>query len=70
MADIVDMATAEITAFNRTALVEFRRKRQRALKNHQKCANCGAVIPPERRKAAPGVKLCIDCQEEVERANR
>lgn len=70
MADIVDMATAEITAFNRTALVECRRKRQRALKSHQKCANCGAVIPPERRKAVPGVKLCIDCQEEVERANR
>lgn len=64
MADIVDMATAEITAFNRTALVECCRKRQRALKSHRKCANCGAVIPPE-----PGVKLCIDCQEEVERAN-
>lgn len=69
MADIVDMATAEITAFNSTALVECRRKRQRALKSHRKCANCGAVIPLERRKAVPGVKLCIDCQEEVERAN-
>lgn len=26
------------------------------------CEECGAVIPPARRKAVPGVRLCITCQ--------
>lgn len=69
MVDVVDMATAEIAAFNSTALAECRKKRHRALRSHRRCAICGVPIPPERRKAVPGVKLCIDCQEEVERAN-
>lgn len=28
------------------------------------CAECGEDIPEPRRKALPGVKLCIDCQAE------
>lgn len=28
------------------------------------CAECGEAIPEARRLARPGVKLCIDCQEE------
>lgn len=28
------------------------------------CAECGEDIPEARRKAIPGVKLCIDCQQE------
>lgn len=28
------------------------------------CVDCGEPIPEARRKALPGVKLCIDCQEE------
>ena len=28
------------------------------------CAECGEPIPEARRQARPGVKLCIDCQEE------
>lgn len=28
------------------------------------CADCGEPIPEARRKAQPGVKLCIDCQQE------
>lgn len=28
------------------------------------CAECGEPIPAARRKALPGVKLCIACQEE------
>jgi phage/conjugal plasmid C-4 type zinc finger TraR family protein len=27
------------------------------------CADCGAQIPEARRKAIPGVRLCIACQE-------
>jgi phage/conjugal plasmid C-4 type zinc finger TraR family protein len=28
------------------------------------CAECGEEIPEARREALPGVKLCIDCQQE------
>ncbi len=28
------------------------------------CAECDEPIPEARRRALPGVKICIDCQEE------
>ena len=28
------------------------------------CVECDAAIPPARREAVPGVRLCVDCQEE------
>ncbi len=28
------------------------------------CAECEEPIPEARRKAIPGVKICIDCQKE------
>ncbi|APX24054.1 MAG: DksA/TraR family C4-type zinc finger protein [Rhodobacteraceae bacterium] len=28
------------------------------------CAECDEPIPEKRRQAIPGVKLCIDCQQE------
>ena len=28
------------------------------------CENCGAAIPPARRRAVPGVRLCVGCQEQ------
>lgn len=28
------------------------------------CEACGAIIPEARRKAVPGVRLCIACQQE------
>jgi phage/conjugal plasmid C-4 type zinc finger TraR family protein len=28
-----------------------------------RCEECGAKIPPARRKAIPGVRLCVPCQE-------
>jgi phage/conjugal plasmid C-4 type zinc finger TraR family protein len=27
------------------------------------CEECEQEIPPARRKAVPGVRLCVDCQE-------
>jgi phage/conjugal plasmid C-4 type zinc finger TraR family protein len=30
------------------------------------CEECGEEIPPGRRKAVPGVRLCIACQEEAD----
>jgi phage/conjugal plasmid C-4 type zinc finger TraR family protein len=34
------------------------------------CAECGEPIPPARRAAIPGVKLCIDCQNDRDAAFR
>ena len=31
------------------------------------CENCDEPIPEARRKAVPGVRLCIDCQTELEK---
>ena len=32
-----------------------------------KCEECEIEIPDSRRKAVPGVRLCIQCQEELEK---
>jgi phage/conjugal plasmid C-4 type zinc finger TraR family protein len=31
------------------------------------CAECGAGIPEARRKALPGVRLCLACQDAADR---
>ena len=31
------------------------------------CESCGSAIPEARRRALPGVRLCIECQEESDR---
>ena len=33
----------------------------------EECDECGAPIPEARRKAIPGVRLCIDCQSAREK---
>ena len=30
------------------------------------CDECGATIPEARRKAIPGVRLCVSCQETID----
>lgn len=30
------------------------------------CEECGEPIPEARRRAAPGVRYCIDCQQALE----
>jgi phage/conjugal plasmid C-4 type zinc finger TraR family protein len=32
------------------------------------CEACGAPIPEARRNALPGVRLCVSCQSELEKA--
>lgn len=32
------------------------------------CDECGNEIPPARRAAVPGARLCVRCQEESDRA--
>ncbi len=31
------------------------------------CEECGEKIPAARRKAVPGVRLCIECQSEADK---
>ena len=34
------------------------------------CAECDTVIPDARRKAVPGVYLCVSCQSEHEKKQK
>lgn len=34
----------------------------------EECEECGEAIPEARRRALPGVRLCVPCQEEKDRA--
>ena len=34
------------------------------------CEECDAPIPPARRKAVPGVRLCVACQSVRDRGER
>ncbi|PIQ37114.1 MAG: hypothetical protein COW59_08850 [Lysobacterales bacterium CG17_big_fil_post_rev_8_21_14_2_50_64_11] len=33
------------------------------------CEACDAVIPEARRRAVPGVRLCVNCQQQRDRAS-
>jgi phage/conjugal plasmid C-4 type zinc finger TraR family protein len=46
--------------------VERARKRLPAGDSSTHCEECEAEIPEARRKAVPGVRLCVRCQEERE----
>lgn len=45
-------------------LARMKARRQPVGESLTHCADCGEEIPPARRTALPGVKLCIDCQQE------
>jgi phage/conjugal plasmid C-4 type zinc finger TraR family protein len=52
---------------------ELSRLRKRATpvgESFSHCAECDEPIPAARRKAIPGVKLCIDCMRERDSAAR
>lgn len=34
------------------------------------CEECEEAIPEARREAIPGVRLCVQCQEEVDKENK
>lgn len=63
-----------------TAL-EAERFQQRALQQHfeqypaggaslLQCEDCGSEIPQDRRRAVPGVRLCVDCKRVEELRGR
>ena len=43
--------------------VKRARKQLRDGPGLERCEECDAGIPPARRKAVPGVRLCVACQE-------
>lgn len=44
--------------------IKLARSRLPTGKSLAHCEDCGAKIPVARRKAIPGVKLCVSCQTE------
>ena len=46
--------------------VELARRRLPQGESATHCRECGNIIPDARRKAIPGVCLCIECQSELE----
>jgi len=53
----------QIDASIEDAIERARRALPRGESLHE-CAECGDTIPEARRRAVPGVRLCITCQEE------
>jgi len=43
--------------------IERARSRLPHGKGLRECEECGVEIPAARRKAVPGVRLCVNCQE-------
>ncbi|ETX29272.1 DksA/TraR family C4-type zinc finger protein [Roseivivax isoporae] len=48
-------------------LARLRARRAPAGESLARCAECDEPIPEKRRAAIPGVKLCIDCQQDRDR---
>ncbi|WP_397543270.1 DksA/TraR family C4-type zinc finger protein [Roseovarius salis] len=54
----------QIEASVEDELKRLRARPRPAGESRTRCADCDEDIPEARRKALPGVKLCIDCQRE------
>lgn len=57
--DQIDASLADAVALARSRLPTGESLRE--------CEECGEAIPEPRRAAVPGVRLCIDCQAELEK---
>lgn len=71
MTDIYDRATEIEEAQREDALQEQARRAGLAGKtvadSALECEMCDDPIPDLRRQAVPGVQLCVDCQNEIEK---
>lgn len=47
--------------------IERARRRLPQGESRKHCEECDALIPEARRLAVPGVRLCIDCQNEQDK---
>ncbi|WP_138470860.1 DksA/TraR family C4-type zinc finger protein [Poseidonocella sp. HB161398] len=52
----------QIEASIQDELQRMKQRRQLVGESLETCAECDEAIPEARRRAIPGVKLCIDCQ--------
>lgn len=52
------------------AQAKAREQESRAGSSLLRCAECGAPIPEQRRKAVPGCRLCVACQQEHDNRTR
>jgi phage/conjugal plasmid C-4 type zinc finger TraR family protein len=50
--------------------VERARSRLPRGESAKACRECGADIPEARRKAIPGVRLCVSCQEDADQQEK
>lgn len=60
----------QIEVSTEEALARLRLRNRRGGESLKECADCGEPIPEPRRRAQPGVTLCIACQTEADRARR
>lgn len=68
MPDELDAVQERIDADNERAVASARARTAGRLEGEsaQVCP-CGETIPEARRAALPGVRLCVECQDRVER---
>ena len=64
--DQIEVSTAEAVARARLRAGQVKAVRDSALV----CIDCDEPIPEARRKALPGVQLCVECQADLDRAWR
>lgn len=60
----------QIEVNTQEAVARVRMRARQGGESLTECADCGEPIPEARRKAVPGVTLCIACQTESDRAFR
>lgn len=68
ISDPVDRASAEELRFRdiQARAISMTLRLQAARGEEIHCCDCGEEIPIARRRAVPGVRRCITCQEAVE----
>ena len=68
MPDPVDRASAEELRFRdiQAQAICMNLRLQAAQGEEMYCCDCGEEIPIARRRAVPGVRRCISCQETAE----
>ena len=69
MSDIADLANDRAAEILQDALAARQRAAEQRgqLPGLQDCEACDNPIPPERQVAMPGARLCVTCQERLER---
>ncbi|MBP1741165.1 MAG: transcriptional regulator, TraR/DksA family [Deltaproteobacteria bacterium] len=50
--------------------VQLARSRLPSGESSTHCEDCGVAVPDARRKAIPGVRLCVGCQAELEKGQK